>query len=513
MPMSFLFYPKHEHGCPCVNHCPHLGGAGLGSLVQVANQNDESRWDLLRTLDAERERNSRLVEENQKLQTELAETKLELKLERQNKFATNAQKQADPAESKADVPTPAVPAAAKKRGAPVGHPGWFRPTPTEYDWIDEVAAPKRCPHCQGVVAVCDELASLDHPQEDVVDGQRRVVLYRHPAACCNQCGEWVQQPGEGELLGSRLGPHLRSKVIFLRHVIGISYRKIPKVMMEMFGVTCTPAALIGFEKRLDQLAQPVVEDIAKKLASSDGAVHADETYSVLNGRRAYFWVHATTRYVHFTFGTTRSGKVSRDVLGDDFLGTLVTDCYSGYIAHSARAKQKCLTHLARTARDWQKLTKVGSPDFAFFEGVKQFVKRGCAFHRLRRQGQLDATQIAAEKAWLREEQTRLETWGLSHKKALTLQARINDYHSEWLVFLDDPRVPPTNNLAEQALRPLVVLRKITFGHRSLRGGERMAAIMSVAETAHRHGHRSSRIFYELMASTPARVLTLLYAKQ
>ena len=30
---------------------------------------------------------------------------------------------------------------------------------------------------------------------------------------------------------------------------------------------------------------------------------------------AYFWLHVTTRYVHFTFGTTRSGKVSHNVLG------------------------------------------------------------------------------------------------------------------------------------------------------------------------------------------------------
>jgi hypothetical protein len=361
------------------------------------------------------------------------------------------------------------------------------------------------------VSVNETLAPSEHLQEDVVDGLYRVVLYRHPAACCDDCGEWLQQPGEGELLGSRIGPCLRSKVLYLRHVIGISYRKIPQAIQELFGITFTPAALIGFEKALADLAQPVVDDIAKKLASSDGAVHADETYSVLDGKRAYFWVHGTTRYIHFTFGTTRSGKVSRDVLGDDFTGTLVTDCYSGYIAHVAGAKQKCLTHLARTARDWQKLTKAGSPDFAFFDAVKQFVKRGCEFHRLRGKGLLDSAQIAAEKDWLRQELLRLQAWVLTHRKAVTLQARIVEYHGEWLVFVDDPRVPPTNNLAEQALRPLVVLRKITFGHRSLHGGERMAALMSVAETARRHGHRASRIFLALLTHPPNKVLRQLYS--
>ena len=363
------------------------------------------------------------------------------------------------------------------------------------------------------MTVQESLESSEHLQEDILDGRYRVVLYRHPATCCDACGEWVQQAGDGELLGSHLGPDLRSKVIFLRNVIGISYRKIPQLMKEMFGVTFTPAALIGFEKHLDTLATLVVEDLAKKLASSDGAVHADETYSVLNGKRAYFWVHATTRYVHFSFGTTRRGQVSRDVLGDDFTGTLVTDCYSGYIAHAAGAKQKCLAHLARTARDWQKLTKPNSPDFAFFEAVKQFVKRGCKFHPLRGQGQLDTTQIAIEAQWLREELIRLEQWVVSHRKAVTLQGRIVGNCGEWLVFVDDARVPPTNNLAEQALRPLVVLRKITFGHRSLQGGERMAAIMTVAETARRHGHRPSQIFYELMTQTPNRVLSHLYTKQ
>jgi transposase len=508
MPMSFLFYPKHEHGCPHVNHCPHLGSVGLGTLVQVANENEESRQYLLGTIDAERKRNSRLVEENQELRTELEQVKLELKLERQNKFATNQQKQtkaAEPTSSKAASPE------HKKRGARVGHPGWFRKTPTEYDWDVDVPAPRRCQYCQGHVSVNEALAPTEHLQEDVVDGQYRVVLYRHPAACCDACGEWLQQPGKGELLGSRIGPCLRSKVLYLRHVIGISYRKIPQAVQELFGITFTPAALIGFEKALADNAQPVVDDIAKKLASSDGAVHADETYSVLDGKRAYFWVHGTTRYIHFTFGTTRSGKVSRDVLGDYFTGTLVTDCYSGYIAHVAGAKQKCLTHLARTARDWQKLTKAGSPDFAFFDAVKQFVKRGCELHRLRGKGLLDAAQIAVEKAWLRQEQLRLETWNLTYQKAVTLQARIVEYHSEWLVFVDDPRVPPTNNLAEQALRPLVVLRKITFGHRSLPGGERMAALMSVAETARRHGHRASQIFLALLTHPPNKVLRQLYS--
>jgi transposase len=516
MPMQVLFYPNYEYHCPLISHCPHLGSAALGTVVNLANQNQLERDGMFRTIEAQREQISRQLAEIQRLEYELQQVKLELKLERQNKFATHQQQSAI-----GETPEPEPVASSdqadasekKKRGAPVGHPGWFRPTPTEYDWAVEVPAPSCCPSCQGPVTIQAELDPLEHLQEDLVEGVYRVVLYRHVAACCDACGAAVQQAGEGEILGSRIGPQLRSSALFLRHVIGISYRKVPQAIQELFGITFTPAALIGFEKMLARLAEPVVEDIQKKLASTDGPVHADETYSTLNGARAYYWVHANDSYVHFHFDTTRSGEVSRKILGKDFTGTLVTDCYAGYAAHAAGAKQKCLSHLARTARDWQKLTDAGSPDFAFFEDIKQFVKRGCTFHRLRGAGTLGAEAQATEMMWPRDELTRLATRTVTHAKALTLQGRIIRHLTEWLVFVDDPRVPPTNNLAERALRPLVVLRKVTFGHRSLDGGQRMASLMSLAETARRHGHRASQIFRKLFTHPPNEVLCLLYTRE
>jgi len=505
--MQFCFQPEHPAGCGSLQ-CPYLGGASVKYLVTIANSSRDTIHRLHLTIDAERKSISDLVEENLRLQKELEQAKLELKLERQNKFATNEQKDA---EATPDEDATEASDGPKKRGAPVGHVGWFRRTPTQYDWSVDVPAPCRCPHCSGHVSSFAASAAVDHLQEDIIENQYRVVCYRHTPGKCDECGRWVQKPGTDEILGSRIGPYLRSRAIWLRNVIGISYRKIPQIIEEMHSITFTPAALIGFETMLAEKAAPVVDDIAKKLASSDGAVHADETYWTTDGARSYFWVHADLNYVHFQYDTSRAGQVSREILSNDFGGTLVTDCYSGYFGSAAGAKQKCLAHLARRAHDWQKLTEEGSDDYAFFEDVKQFVKRGCQFHRQRAEGQFGVKQQSAEKAWLREEQSRLETCLVSHEKALTLQARIFRHTLEWLVFLDDPRVPPTNNLAERALRPLVVLRKITFGHRSDAGATRMAKLMTVAQTARRHGHRASTIYFELYTRPPNRVLRRLYA--
>jgi transposase len=508
MTMQFSFYPGHERGCGHPNDCPHLGGAAVGMLVQIANTGEESRLWIHRQFDAERKRNSELVAEVVRLEKALEQAQLELRLERQNKFATSKQKS-----ELDDRKTPADPKkkTTGKRGAPVGHAGWHRKTPTQYDVRIDVPAPPLCQHCKtNNVAVYASQQPSEHLQEDIVDGQYHVTLFIHPSARCRDCRRWLQQAGAGEILGSRIGPHVRAMAVYLRNEIGVSYRKVSRAIEDLLGLNFTPAALIGFETWLSKQAQPIVEDIEKKIASTEGPVHADETYWTLDGNRAYYWVHTTDDYVHFQFEETRSGQVSRDILGEDFAGTLVTDCYSGYEAHSASAKQKCLAHLARTARDWQKLVKNNSSDFRFFDRIVAWVKRACGYHK--KQNDWSVATRAKHRRWLEQELAALGRLKLKHEKAITLQGRITKHADSWLVFIADPRVPPTNNLAERTLRPLVIMRKICFGNRSRDGGRRLATIMSVKDTARRHGHNPLRLFYRLFTQPPDKVMRFLYKK-
>ena len=502
--MDFVFYPKHEHRCPDVGHCPHLGGAGLGTLVLAANERNQYVAMLHGQLDEERRRNSTLFAENQSLREQLAQAQRELKAERQQRFCKDrppGDQPDHPAERRGE---------GKKRGAPVGHPGCFRPRPTAWDQCIDVPAPSRCPHCGGDVRIPVSCDPDEHLQEDIVEGRRQVVLYRHPPARCRACRKWVQQAGEGELLDSRIGPHARAMAAFLHHEIGVSARKVPRAVEGLTGLKFTAAAVLGFEAQLARKAQPLVADIASKIASTEGATNADETYWSCDGQRAYFWLHATGPYVHFRFSLSRAGRISRLLLGDDFTGVLVTDCYSGYDAQPARAKQKCLAHLTRTARDWQKVVPVESAAWRYFADLQAWVTRGCRLPRLRQT--LTAEAVAVEMAWLRKEQQRLETTdAIDHDKARRLQGRLCRYRADWLVFLDDPRVPPTNNRAEQLLRQLVILRKLTFGHRSLKGARITARLMTVKETAKQHGHRVLDFFYRLTVDPAHQLLHHLYS--
>jgi len=134
--MEFLFYPRLEHGCANVGHCPHLGGASLSMVVSAANENSQSIDMLHGQLAYEREAVGRLVAQNAQLQQQLEQARRELRAERQRRFTKDR-----PEVVEEPVAAP-LPKRRKKCGAPVGHPGRYRPQPTAWNRVIEVAAPK-----------------------------------------------------------------------------------------------------------------------------------------------------------------------------------------------------------------------------------------------------------------------------------------------------------------------------------------------------------------------------------
>jgi transposase len=242
--VSFVFYPNHQYGCPQLMHCPHVGGAALGSVVFEANQNDEQHSWLFRQLDGFRDENALKARRIAELEERVKELEAELKAERQKQF-----KAARPAEEEvsAGVEEENSP---RKRGAPLGHPGWYRPTPTQIDRTLDVAAPARCPHCGAAVLARPDLAPYEHIQEDLLDGRPTTTCYRHEEGRCTnpRCRLWVRQAGDGEILRAKIGPQMRARGLFLRFDIGLPCRKVVGAIEGLDSLVFTPAALLGFEK-------------------------------------------------------------------------------------------------------------------------------------------------------------------------------------------------------------------------------------------------------------------------
>jgi hypothetical protein len=57
----------------------------------------------------------------------------------------------------------------------------------------------------------------------------------------------------------------------------------------------------------------------------------------------------------------------------------------------------------------------------------------------------------------------------------------------------------------------VIFRKISFGHRTRAGADRLGVLMTVKETAKRQGRRPSEFFYCLYTRPPDDALRHLYS--
>jgi hypothetical protein len=495
----------------CKFHCPHLLGEALSSLMVARNsyQDESAKWlhevERLRKELAQRDKRVKeLASENEQLRREL-------KAIHRRPFQKHASKKNAVEDEGGKEQTPPILQVCpkKKRGAPVGHPGWYRPVPTHWHRCEDVI-PEACPDCGGKVTVDGDAPVNEHLQEDLADGGGvEVVCFRHPAARCLKCGREVEVAAAGELLGCPIGPKLKAAALLLQTDIGLSCRKVQRVLERLLRFKFSPSALIGFAEQGRRRAQPLADDIVAKLHYA-AVVCADETYWTIDGASAYIWFHGNEELAYFQIDTSRAGEVSRQILGETFDGGLITDCYSGYAKHTTKLKQKCLAHLRRAAKEWTELVPVTSQAVAFFQAIVEWVRRACDLARERPHRNKWSPKQQNEICWLRRELNRLESMPVDHERAERLQKRLRKYHDQWLTFIDHPELQPTNNLAERALRPLVVLRKLTFGNRSSEGARRTGVLVSVVETAKRQGHQLLRFLQQLFQERSERMVRLLY---
>ena len=253
------------------------------------------------------------------------------------------------AERKSRVPHRPGEGKKKKRGAPVGHPGWVRPKPDRIDRTVHVPAPTICPHCQS-----DDLTpmeeSTEHVQEDIVIRPRTLVTrYLHGQALCVRCNRPVVQAGEGELLNAPIGPVAKSVALYLRYRIGIPYRKTAELFRELFGLKFVPASALGFDRKAAARGRPIYEDLRDKIRASD-VVHADETSWRSDGVGHFVWFAGNENLAFFHIDRHRSAEVAKTIFGEDFDGTLVRDRYAAYNGIGVDW-QVCIAHIITKAKE------------------------------------------------------------------------------------------------------------------------------------------------------------------
>lgn len=396
------------------------------------------------------------------------------------------------------------------RGAPKGHPGWFRKKPGHIDKTVMVPAPDVCPHC-GKKELSVVTKIKEHLQEDIILApQTHVINFRHHQAFCSKCNRAVIQLADGEIANSHIGPTTRSLAVFLRYGLGIPYRKVQELFKVAFNMPMVPATAMAFDRKAACLGDPIYNDLKEKLKLLSSA-HADETHWRENGINHYVWYGGNEELAFFHIDRSRSSQVATSIFGNRFEGVLNTDGYAGYNAVNAYKRQSCLAHLIRKAKEIiQQIEQMENRDktaIRFCNKIIELFKDACYANKtIKKYPHLQKKRYYARLNKICKSKQK-------NKDAEAFRQRLLDPGREYdrlFIFMDHSEVSPTNNQAEQSLRNLVIFRKICFGTRSPEGSHSHSVLPSLLLTAKRQGVHPLSFFTTLFSSNTAMAQAALY---
>jgi transposase len=216
-------------------------------------------------------------------------------------------------------------------------------------------------------------------------------------------------------------------------------------------------------------------------------LNVDETGHKQNGQRQWTWCFRAGLYTLFKIDPTRSGDVLIEVLGAEFDGVLGCDYFSSYRRYQRECGvllQFCLAHLIR---DVKYLTTLPDPRDRAYGGRLREALRSL-FAVIHRREKLSAELFQKELEAARAEVLRCGIQEVPETKHGRNLARRFEAHGEsYFRFVTTPGVEPTNNLAEQAIRFVVIDRLITQGTRSEAGNRWCERIWTVIATCVQQG--------------------------
>lgn len=354
---------------------------------------------------------------------------------------------------------------------------------------------KNCPECGGRLSRWRRIQ--DHFVLDLPPIQPLLRNFRHEQAWCRRCKKIVRSPRALEEPPSgHLGLRLLALVADLKTQAGMTFGKIAKLLGQ-FGIGVTPSGLASGVLRVAQWLKPCQDAVFAEVRAAK-IVHPDETSWPIAGRLAWLWTAVTEKVTAFRVAATRSAKDAKELLGSKADRVAVHDSYSAYNQVEGE-HQLCFAHPLRHAREAAAYGDAAAK--RFHEELRATYREAEIVSEAREA--LSAKVYAQEVRRIERRLANL-TKGQSKNSLVThLKKRIARDKERLLTFLRRPGVEPTNNRAERAIRPAVVVRKISGGSRSDDGAQAHAVMSTVVRSIDYFGVNS---LFDLIreAACPAR---------
>jgi hypothetical protein len=343
----------------------------------------------------------------------------------------------------------------------------------------------RCPDCHYRL----QGHSLDYTREVIELPEPQpveVVEHRIIKRFCPHCQRWHSPKLEltGQVLGQgRIGVRIAALIGYLRTTLRLPIRRIQIYLHTIHQLSLSAGEIVSLLHQVRRTLQSQVADL-KQQARASPILHGDETGWRENGQNGYIWCFSTpgedaVRY--YEYDHSRGQAVLKRLLDGRFHGHLVSDFYCGYNAYAGK-HQRCWTHLLRDLHALKEAHQQDAEVLAWAHAVRALYDDAMAWLA----SQAQPSQAARESAYV-ELTTRSHALGLAHARARAhpcgaLCKRLLRHEDELFQFVLVAGLSADNNLAERAIRPLVVIRKISGGSRSDEGTKTRMGLASLFET-------------------------------
>jgi transposase len=448
-------------------------------------------------LDDVLERNRQLEGENQQLREEVARLQQKLAAARKNSATSSKPPSSDM------VKPPKPPRAdgkKRQRGGQPGHEQHLR-TPFPPEAIDKTISYTLdcCPDCGGAMRLFQHPDKVQQQVEitatPTIITEHQTLVYWCPhcrKAHCARLPEPVEKAG-------LFGPRLTALVAFMKGVCHASFSTIRKFLRDVVGADVSRGYLAKLIAKVSESLAGAYAELFQRLPG-EAVLNVDETGHKENGAKFWTWCFRAQLYTLFRIDTSRGSKVLVEVLGEEFNGVLGCDYFSAYRKYMRQFDvlvQFCMAHLIRDVKFL--LTLPRREDQAYGQRVRDALRE--LFAVIHRRGTMSEAGFRKALQAARDDVLTAATTSVPDTKhARNLAKRFRENGAAYFRFITTPGIAPTNNLAEQAIRFVVIDRHITQGTRSERGRRWCERIWTVIATCAQQGRA---VFQFLLDSVQA----------
>lgn len=289
---------------------------------------------------------------------------------------------------------------------------------------------------------------------------------------CGNCHQEVSATDEASLPFTEFGINTFMMALLLRYRCLLSFSKIAMVLSIGYGLDISESGVGSLFRQAQKYLGKTYTQLKQSVRDGD-IMYADETGWSVKDTNAWMWIMANAAATVYVAAESRGKGIFKEMYG-----TSQADCmHDGYAVYAgviAEGKQLyCWAHLLRFCFE----ETVGKAASAKSVHIRDALVQ--VYHLSKNPKYVDHPEALEEEASQRIdrllEQTATDTTSRNILHRLKVQR-------DGLIHALVASPNGTNNFAEQELRPIALMRKMSYGSDTYTGMETTAVLASVVQT-------------------------------